>query len=191
MEPLTPLLSMMHSEDMPQVVAVERASYSAGWPATAFERELTQNAMARYIVLRPAPGGEVIGFGGLWLMVDEAHIVTVAVVPDSRRKGYGRVLVHGLLEVAIAHGMEMATLEVRASNAAARALYKEYGFYEVGLRKKYYSDNHEDGIIMSTESILGDDFHRRLERLAANLGVAFPGISLLPDGLRESLSRAR
>jgi ribosomal-protein-alanine N-acetyltransferase len=174
---------MMRREDMAQVMAVERASYSAGWPATAFERELTQNPMARYIVLRGPGGGDVIGFAGLWLMVDQAHVVTVAVLPESRRKGFGRALVHGLLEVSRRHAMAMATLEVRASNEAARALYREYGFYEVGERKRYYSDNREDAIIMSTEDILGDHYTARLVSLAGDLEGRFPGIELVPEGL--------
>ena len=174
---------MMRREDMAQVIAVERASYSAGWPATAFERELTQNAMARYVVLRPPHSDEVIGFAGLWLMVDEAHVVTVAVLPEQRRHGFGRALVHGLLEVSRRHQMAMATLEVRASNEAARALYREYGFYEVGERKRYYSDNREDAIIMSTEDILGDHYSARLSKLAGHLEERFPGIALVPEGL--------
>lgn len=179
-----PRLAMMRPGDMPEVMAVERAAYSQGWPTTAFERELTQNAMARYIVLRGPAGGPVVGFAGLWLMVDEAHVVTVAVLPEERRAGYGRVLVHGLLAVALHNGMTSATLEVRASNDPARALYRGYGFYEVGERKKYYSDNREDAIIMTTEDIRGEAYGARLQRLGGELERRFPGIELTPHGLR-------
>ena len=172
-----PRLWVMRREDVPVVMAVERAAYSDGWPATAFERELTQNAMARYLVLGDADG-RVLGFAGLWLMVDEAHVVTVAVVPEERRKGLGRVLVHGLIELAIEHGMSAATLEVRISNDAARALYREYGFYEVGTRKRYYSDNGEDAVIMTTEELASPAYQRRLERLGTELRRRFPGIDL-------------
>lgn len=174
---------MMRPEDMAEVMAVERASYSAGWPATAFERELTQNPMARYIVLRKGAGEAIAGFAGLWLMVDEAHVVTVAVLPDERRHGYGRALVHGLLHVALRHEMSSATLEVRASNEAARALYRGYGFYEVGERKRYYSDNREDAIIMTTEDIQGEAYAGRLAQLGTELDARFPGITLTPYGL--------
>ncbi len=184
MEPLAPRLAMMRREDMPEVMAVERAAYSPGWPATAFERELTQNAMARYVVLRPPGSSEVAGFAGLWLMVDEAHVVTVAVLPENRRCGYGRALVHALIEVARHHEMASATLEVRASNDAARALYRGYGFYEVGERKRYYSDNREDAIIMTTEDLHSPAFNARLERLGEHLRQRFPGIELSPEGLR-------
>ncbi len=180
-----PTLAMMQPADMEAVLEVERAAYSSGWPATAFERELTQNRMARYVVLREAPGERIVGFGGLWLMVDEAHVVTVAVLPDLRRRGYGRALVHALLHVAIEHGMTMATLEVRVSNQAARALYRAYGFYEVGLRKRYYSDNHEDAVIMSTEDIRGEPYAERMRRLASVIEARYPGIDLVPAGLRD------
>jgi ribosomal-protein-alanine N-acetyltransferase len=112
----------------------------------------------------------------MWLMVDEAHVVTVAVLPSERRRGYGRALVHGLVGLAIEHGMHAATLEVRVSNAAARALYGAYGFYEVGLRKRYYSDNHEDAVIMTTEELQGPAYRTRLERLENELARRLPGL---------------
>ncbi|MGE3075275.1 MAG: ribosomal protein S18-alanine N-acetyltransferase [Dehalococcoidia bacterium] len=178
-----PQLSMMQPTDMAEVIAVERASYSAGWPSTAFERELTQNAMARYVVLRHGQTSRVEGFAGLWLMVDEAHVVTVAVLPDVRRLGYGRALVHALMAVAIGHDMAQATLEVRESNEAARNLYKAFGFYEVGKRKRYYSDNREDAVIMTTEDIQSEPYARRLRLEGERLQAAFPGIELRPAGL--------
>lgn len=178
-----PLISMMLASDMAEVMAVERASYAAGWPPTAFERELTQNAMARYLVLRQSGKSPVIGFAGLWLMVDEAHVVTVAVMPELRRGGYGRALVHGLAIVAIDHGMSLATLEVRSSNEAARTLYRAYGFHEVGERKRYYADNQEDAIIMTTEDIQGAAYAARLARLAEGLERRFPGFEPRPAGL--------
>jgi ribosomal-protein-alanine N-acetyltransferase len=179
----TPVLSLMQPADVAEVFAVERAAYEQGWPATAFERELRENAMARYVVLRSGPGQAMSGFGGLWLMVDEAHVVTVAVLPEQRRLGYGRALVHSLVEVARAEGMASATLEVRESNTAARALYRAYGFYEVGLRKRYYADNHEDAIIMTTEELGSAAYQARLATLSESLAARFPGIQLKPAGL--------
>lgn len=166
----------MRPGDIPEVMALERAAYTKGWPATAFERELTQNAMARYVVLRERRDGRLLAFGGLWLMVNEAHIVTVAVLPEEQRRGLGRAVVHALVELAADSGMEDVTLEVRVSNTAARALYREYGFYEVGSRKRYYSDNGEDAVIMTTEDLHSEPYQQRLERLAAVLEERFPGI---------------
>jgi ribosomal-protein-alanine N-acetyltransferase len=163
---------------MAEVMAVERAAYDSGWPTTAFERELTQNPMARYVVLREAE--RITGFAGLWLMVDEAHVVTVAVLPEARGRGFGAALVHALVTVAIEHEMSVATLEVRESNEAARALYRRYGFYEVGLRKRYYADNHEDAVIMTTEDLRSEPYQRRLAELAARLEERHPGIVVVP-----------
>ena len=134
--------------------------------------------MARYLVLRSSPPGPVVGFGGLWLMVDEAHIVTVAIVPSERRRGLGSIVVHGLMSLAIEPQMALATLEVRVSNEAARALYAMYGFYEVGLRKRYYADNHEDAVIMTTEDIQSEAYGRRLRALGDQLRERFRGLSL-------------
>jgi ribosomal-protein-alanine N-acetyltransferase len=177
---------MMVPADMTEVMATERAAYETGWPSTAFERELTQNAMARYVVLREGESGRLAGFGGLWLMVEEAHVVTVAVLPEVRRNGYGAAIVHGLMNVAIENGMSVATLEVRTSNQAARALYGRYGFYEVGLRKRYYSDNHEDAVIMTTEDIQGEAYRARLAELAARLEAEYPGVVLDPDSVASA-----
>ncbi|MEP7215477.1 MAG: ribosomal protein S18-alanine N-acetyltransferase [Anaerolineaceae bacterium] len=170
-------LRPMEPRDVASVLAVERSAFDTGWPATAFQNELTQNKMARYIVLED--GGEVIGFGGLWLMLDEAHVVTVAVRPERRRSGLGSLIVHGLLLVAQAQGMDVATLECRSSNLAARALYSRYGFYEVGLRHKYYADNQEDAVIMTTESLTSPAYQERLRRLGGELVLLLPGAESL------------
>ena len=167
----------MRAGDLNAVIEVERAAYERGWPQTAFERELQHNAMARYLVLRAGEDGRILAFGGLWLMVGEAHIVTVAVRPEWQRRALGRALVHGLVELAAASGMESATLEVRVSNEAARALYREYGFYEVGSRKRYYSDNHEDAVIMTTEALASGAYRQRLERLRNVLYERLPGLA--------------
>ncbi|WP_322819503.1 ribosomal protein S18-alanine N-acetyltransferase [Tepidiforma sp.] len=174
-----PRLEPMAPDDIPAVIAIEQAAYTTGWPTTAFERELTVNALARYLVVRPATpveagGHPLVAFGGLWLMVDQAHIVTIAVHPDHQRRGYGRLVLHGLVELAAASAMQSVTLEVRVSNHAARALYRTYGFYEVGLRKRYYADNHEDAIIMTTEPLDSPAYRQRLARLRAELDARFP-----------------
>lgn len=175
----TVTLRRMTAPDVPAVIAIERASFNVGWPATAFERELSQNQMARYIVLEGDDPGTVdglVGFAGLWLMVEEAHVVTVAVVPEQRGRGLGRLLVHALVAMAHDSGMTAATLECRVSNAAARALYGSYGFYEVGTRKRYYSDNQEDAIIMTTESLATTSYIERYARLEAKLEALLPGV---------------
>lgn len=178
-------LRTMRLEDAAAAAAIERASFSEGWPMTAFEREISLNPAARYIVLEgPAPEAsqtvehEVLGFAGLWLMLDEAHVVTVAVAQKHRGRGLGRLLLHGLVDVAHKHQVAVATLECRESNVAARSLYREYGFYEVGVRKRYYADTHEDAIIMTTEDLGCPAYRSRYARLAAHLEECLPGVAL-------------
>jgi ribosomal-protein-alanine N-acetyltransferase len=95
----------------------------------------------------------IIGFAGLWLMVDEAHITTIAMHPDYRRRGLGEFLLVNLIDIAYTIGAKWVTLEVRVSNTTAQNLYQKYGFREAGVRRRYYSDNHEDALIMWTDEI--------------------------------------
>ena len=173
-----PRLRRMGPPHLRAVEEIEKASFAAGWPATAFQRELSGNGAARYIVV-DASG--VAGFAGLWLMLDEAHVVSVAVLPERRREGLGRLLIHGLIRVAIEEGMSDATLECRVSNLAARALYRSFGFHEVGARKKYYADNGEDAVIMTTEALDSLGFKRVFDRQEALLVERWPAITLEID----------
>jgi ribosomal-protein-alanine N-acetyltransferase len=184
----------MTADDIVQVADIERESFPSMWPQTAYKRELA-NKLARYLVLTelrdapidppataglwgalrrvvgvgPAAGSHehLLGFIGLWLMVGEAHIVTVAVRERYRRMGIGERLVIAILELALREEQEVATLEVRASNDAAQRLYEKYGFARLGLRKRYYTDNNEDAVIMTTPDLFCDAFRSRFEDLRA------------------------
>ncbi len=142
----------MRMADIAAVHEVERLSFATPWPSYAFEHELTGNRLARYVVARAASGGEerVVGFAGVWLMVDEAHITTFGVHPTWRRQGVGRRLMVRLLELAREMRATRLTLEVRAGNEAAQALYRGFGFDVVGRRPRYYTDDGEDALVMST-----------------------------------------
>ena len=111
----------------------------------------------------------IIGFAGLWLMVDEAHITTIAMHPDFRRKGLGEFLLVNLIDIAYDIGAKWVTLEVRVSNYTAQNLYRKYGFREKGLRQKYYSDNQEDALIMWTDEINSPGYKQQFQRLKATL----------------------
>lgn len=111
----------------------------------------------------------IIGFAGLWLMVDEAHITTIAMHPDFRRKGLGEFLLVNLIDIAYDIGAKWVTLEVRVSNYIAQNLYRKYGFHEKGLRQKYYSDNQEDALIMWTDEINSPGYKQQFQRLKAAL----------------------
>ena len=143
----------MRLEDVAAVHDIERLSFRTPWPAYAFEQELRGNRLARYLVARAADG--VVGFAGVWLMVDDAHITTFGVHPDWRRLGIGRQLLLNLAELSNAIGARRMTLEVRVSNTAAQALYRSFGFEIAGRRPRYYTDDGEDALIMTTPD-LGD-----------------------------------
>ncbi len=153
----------MTLDDIDAVQEVERASFPVPWPANAFRHELTQNRNARYVVARE--GADVIGYAGLWLMVDEAHITTFAVLPEHRRRRVGERMLQRLFDVAEEMGAEWLTLEVRVSNLAAQHLYEKYGFRRAGVRRRYYSDNNEDALIMWTDRIKDGAVRERLATL--------------------------
>ena len=179
----------MAAADIPAVHAIESASFPTPWPPYAFRQELETNRMARYLVVR---GGErVIGYAGIWLMVDEAHITTFAVLPAYRRRGIGGLLLCELMDLAADLGATVATLEVRLSNTSARRLYQQFGFRPVGVRPRYYSDNGEDALIMTTEG-LNTPAMRRLrtglaDRYAVDVLPDDPGF--VSDGPPEVLGR--
>src|SRR5437660_11063722 len=157
----------MSLDDIDGVREAGQASFPVPWPANAVRHELTQNKNARYGVARES--GRIVGYAGLWLMVDEAHITTFAVHPDHRRRQIGERMLVRLFEMAAALNAEWLTLEVRASNLAAQKLYEKYGFRRAGVRRRYYSDDNEDALIMWTERIKDRTVKDRLEKLREDL----------------------
>ena len=118
----------------------------------------------------PAWGRQYIfGFAGFWIMAGEVHITNIAVREQQRRQGIGELLLISLIDLAIELGAQLITLEVRTSNIAAQNLYNKYGFTQVGIRHSYYTDNREDGILMSTESITSATFQAHLQQLRETL----------------------
>jgi ribosomal-protein-alanine N-acetyltransferase len=193
-------LRRMTLADIQQVTAIERESFPTTWPPTAYRRELT-NRLARYFVAvdrsraapsqartrrslvdvilgrsDPVPTSEwLAGYLGLWLMVDEAHIVAVAVRESQRRQGLGRALIEAAIDATLEAGLDSLTLEVRRSNTAAQALYEKYRFHKVGVRPRYYSDNREDAIIMSTPPITAPSYQEHLAWLKQETAALIPG----------------
>jgi len=114
----------------------------------------------------PPSGTEyILGFAGIWVAVDEAHITNIAVRKNYQRQGIGEFLLISIIDLAIELKVNLLTLEVRASNTAAQSLYRKYGFTQVGVRRGYYTDNREDGLLMSTESLASASFQAHLHRL--------------------------
>jgi ribosomal-protein-alanine N-acetyltransferase len=177
--PLKLEVEPMTLADIPAVHRIERASFPVPWPDYAFSQEIQANRLAHYLVVRA--GREPVAYGGMWLMVDEAHITTFAVLPEWRRRGVGARLLLALMEVALDLGARVTTLEVRISNRPARALYSLFGFRPVGVRPRYYSDNGEDALIMTTEPLATPDMTRRLARLAERYGEVLAEEPERPD----------
>lgn len=170
----------MRWEDVPEVMEIERRAFSMPWPMRAYEQEILHNPNAHYLVLRPramravAPvfpprRVPILGYGGFWLVPDEAHISTIAIDAPWRGRGLGELMFLALVEEAIARGANLITLEVRASNLVAQNLYRKYGLEVVGRRPRYYRDNNEDALLMSVEGVRLPAYRQRLEALKARL----------------------
>jgi len=184
----------MQESDLDEVLVIERASFSNPWPASAFRYDLGRADYAYYMVVTPrqpapamvdappatgwtrffgrrpaAPLAGILGYVGFWLLVDEAHICNIAVAPAQRGRGLGELLLLRTIQAAEQKGMLMVTLEVRVSNIAAQKLYVKFGFEVVGRRRRYYSDNGEDALIMSTGLITSPQYHRTLDNIAKAL----------------------
>jgi len=160
-------LESMRMEDIPRVLEIEQESFRTPWPREAYTHELTENRLAAYIVARA--DGEIVGYAGMWIILDEAHVTTIAVDPAYRGQHIGERLLVGLIDAALSRDARWMTLEVRKSNATAQALYKKYGFREIGVRKGYYSDNREDAIVMWSGNLQEKDSQQKLKQLRADL----------------------
>src|SRR5215471_2625858 len=209
----------MRLEHIPAVSAIEKLSFPQPWPQNAYRREITENRMAHYIVVRrlgdrsPEPTAStaptsappssdllgrltrllrpaepprsaqleqelrsIVGYAGIWVMTDEAHITTIASHPDVRGMGVGEFLLVALIHRGIEIGARWMTLEVRASNSVAQNLYRKYTFKEMGVRRRYYSDNGEDALVMWTDALDSESFQTAFDanerKLAERLGSA-------------------
>lgn len=141
----------MQLGDLDAIMEVEHLSFTIPWSRESFVQELTENKCARYLVL--SENGKACGYAGMWLVLDEGHITNVAVHPDKRGQGLGEKLLRALVQLAADTGLNWMTLEVRRSNLTAQGLYHKLGFIDVGYRKRYYSDNQEDALIMALEEL--------------------------------------
>jgi ribosomal-protein-alanine N-acetyltransferase len=145
----------MQSNDIPQVMEIDRLSFPLPWSENSFRKELAENEHAYFFVAEEQ--GRVVGFAGYWYIVDECHVSTLAVHPTWRRQGLGEQLLRTVLQHAMDLGAVLATLEVRQTNLRAQALYQKYGFEVVGRRRQYYRDNGEDALLMTAQPIrVGD-----------------------------------
>lgn len=141
----------MTLDDVPAVVDLDQKSFSLPWPERSFRFELTDNPASRCWVAEVDE--KIVGMIVVWLIVDEAHIATIATHPNFRRKGIAKRLLSHALQKLIEQGARSSFLEVRASNLAAQELYRKFGYEETGRRRRYYKDNDEDAILMNLDSL--------------------------------------
>ncbi len=136
----------MTAADVDAVYAIELATFPTPWTLDSFHYEMRENQYAHYIVAEDET--EIIGFCGMWLVIDAAQITNVAVVESARGKGIGEALMKEAIRVAREAEMEVMSLEVRVTNVVAQNLYRKLGFQNGGIRKGYYTDNGEDALVM-------------------------------------------
>ncbi len=140
---------LMLIDDVDDVYKIEVDSFYRPWTKNAFIEELNSNSCAKYIVA--VEGDKIIGYGGMWLIINEAHITNIAIDKIYRRKKAGTLILIALMKLAYEMlEIKKMTLEVRMSNNIAQLMYEKYGFKCKGLRKKYYADK-EDALIMWCE----------------------------------------
>ena len=148
-----PTVEAMRPEDLDEVLAIERASFSMPWSRGAFLYEIQQNRVARCRVMRD--GGVIVGYVCVWEIADEIHVTNVAVHPDHRRHGIARALLGGVVTEARARDLRLIVLEVRPSNREAIGLYESFGFRVIGRRRGYYYDTGEDALVMEVHVMPG------------------------------------
>jgi len=190
-------LNPMRLSDVPTVESIEQQVFATPWSAQAFRQELTFHTAATYLVLRyteqavlerryprrPWSGPHdpsIIGYGGLWIVLDQGHVSTLAVRTVWRGHGLGELLFAALIETAIAQGCDELTLEVRLSNRIAQNLYAKYGLEVAGRRPRYYPDNQEDAWIMTSPPLQSPAFLTTFASLVERLHQRL--VEAVPDG---------
>lgn len=169
----------MRPQDVPQVMEIEAVSFGRHhWSDESFYNEIS-NHVGRYYTLLHQETGQVLGYCGFWLILDEAHITTIAVRPEFRGHALGELMLLQVLERSMATSIHWATLEVRVSNYSAQNLYYKYAFSSVGVRPRYYQDNQEDALIMTTSNITGEEYRANYRALKLKLQERLNG---LPKG---------
>ena len=199
----------MQWQDVPAVMEIERRSFSLPWSENTYRHELLENANGHYYVLRyrtrppdPSPNwlsrivhreplARLVGYGGFWLITDEAHISTIAIDTGWRGYGLGEFLLASMVERSMTLRAAQVTLEVRESNLVAQNLYRKYGFTITGTRPRYYQDNHENALLMTVDGVNTEAYRREFLRLTTPLSARLSRLDghLLP--IREDVARRR
>ncbi len=162
------LVEVNDAEGAPSLGLAERVPEETGGVRRAVGQLL--RPFGRAVSAPAQPSNErLVGFAGMWLMLEEAHVTTIGVKKDLRGHGLGEILFATLLDLATQLGARRVTLEVRVSNYPAQALYRKYGFHDEGIRRRYYSDNNEDALIMGSDRLDSAEFQERFQQCRAEL----------------------
>ncbi len=157
------VIEPMADADVKDVLRIEQHSFATQWPSNAFQQELHDNKLAHYFVGRVDK--QLVAYGGIWVILEDSHVTTIAVHPGHRGNKYGEIMLLRLLDEAMARGASWMTLEVRESNTVAQNLYRKYGFTTVSTRKGYYSDNSENALVMWAGNLKSAIYKNRLHAL--------------------------
>ncbi len=160
-------IAPMRRRHLRAVLRIEQEVYPRPWSMGLFMSELTYHGGRVYLVARV--GATVVGYGGLMLVAEDGHVTTLAVDPRWHRHKLGTRLLHALATAAVARGARNLTLEVRAGNEAAQALYRSFGFAPAGVRKGYYVETNEDAIIMWANDVHTAGYAERLTTVASGV----------------------
>lgn len=160
----------MQKEDVPSVMVIELECFTVPWRESAYLTEIS-NRCAFYIVA--CVDGEIVGYGGMWVIMDESHITTLGVSKTHRGQKIGERVLVALLEEARMHEARRATLEVRESNTVAQNLYRKYGFQPAAIRRAYYTDNHENALVMWVDNLSGLGYSAMFAELTQRLDQGF------------------
>lgn len=172
-EPLEVQLVPMRRRHLRTVLRIESQVYPRPWSLSLFVSELALRSTRVYYVARVE--GAVVGYCGLMLAGDDAHVTTIAVDPDWHRRGIATRLLLNAVRVATRRGARHLTLEVRVGNGRAQALYRRFGFHPAGVRKGYYVETNEDALVMWAEDVDSDDYAARM----AGLEATVPGTTVI------------
>ncbi len=165
-EPVT--IAPMTAADLEAVETIERLCFTTPWTQGSLTTELQNSSSCCLVAKR---GREVVGHIGLWMMVDEAHIVTLAVHPEHRQRKIGERLLNAGIAEGLRRGVRRMTLEVRSSNEAALSLYRKYGFAPIAVRKRYYETEGEDAVVMWMDQMNTPEFERKLDGIRQTLAA--------------------
>lgn len=136
----------LNENDIDEILEIEHASFTLPWTKQAFQNEFSANQYAVYVGIEEE--GKIIGYCGVWIIIDEAHITNIAILPQYRGRKLGEALMRKVMQLAVERDVKTMTLEVRVTNQIAQSLYRKLGFQDGGIRKRYYTDNQEDALVM-------------------------------------------